>query len=546
VKITGNHSRVHSAQFDLINIAFTSPRHDPPEGHEGSEEGRMSARLLIADSDPVQRRHLEATVNRLGYTAETVTTALEVRERLLGGAGMRAPTIDLLILDLASTDGGATELLAALEEDPRRIPTIVQAAPGAIEEIQPSIRAGARDFIVKPVGAQRLEVSLENVLHTAALEKEVARLGREAAGSSTFAELGGASEAMQRVARLGTKAAKTKLAVLLEGEAGTGKEVVARAIHGASERRGRAFVSVNCRALPPIEAWPILFGQGRGPLGEAEAKQAGKVREAEGGTLFLDEVGSLPPGIQVALLRALQTGEIEPSGARRPLEVDVRFIVATTQNLIELVTRGLFREDLFYRLSVASIAIPPLRARREDTGELARRFCARFAAELGKNVRGIGAEALHLLERYDWPGNVRELENALFRAVALAEGDELGVAEFPQIAALAGHIRIAPPPVAVPPVRAKEFVTVEVRDPNVLALLDESGRMHRLDRLEKEAIRFALGHYHGQISAVARGLGIGRSTLYRKMKDYGLAPGNVDLPGSAEPEAGDRLDGAAA
>lgn len=500
----------------------------------------MSARLLIADADPVQRRHLETAVNRFGYAAETVETGLAARERLLGPAGARGPAIDLLILDLASTGCEATTLLAALARKGRRIPTIVQAAPAAIETILPPMRAGACDFIVKPVGVERLKVSLENALHLAALEDEVKRLGRQAAGCSSFADMVGASDAMERVARLAQKAARTTLTVLLEGEAGTGKETVARAIHGASERRGRPFVSVDCRTLPADLAWSILFGQEKGAVSGAEDRKAGKLLEAQGGTLFIDEVGTLPVEIQAALLRALQGGEVEPIGARRRLEVDARFIVATTQNLIELVTRGVFREDLFYRLNLFPIAIPPLRARREDIGALARRFCARFAAEQGKIMHGIGAEALAMLESYDWPGNVRQLENAVYRAIVLADCDELTVAEFPLVAAHAASFAVrippAPPPAAAGPEHEKEFVTVEVRDPNVLALLDEAGRMHPLDRLEADAIRFALGHYRGHISAMARGLGIGRSTLYRKMRDYGLGSGTGDASESGSPD----------
>ncbi len=510
----------------------------------------MSARLLIADADPVHRRHLETTVNRLGYAAEAVETGLSARERLLGPAGAHAPAIDLLILDLASAGLDVAALLAAFERDGRRIPTIVQAAPGAIEPILGLMRAGATDFIVKPVGAERLKVSLDNALHLAALGAEVRRLARQATGCASFAEIVGASEGMDRVARLGKRAARTTMTVLLEGEAGTGKEAVARAIHGESDRRGHSFVPVSCRALPAELAWPILFGRHRSALGGAEERHAGKLLEAQGGTLFLDEVDTLPLEVQIAILRALQAREIDPVGAKRPVKLDARFIVATSRNLIELVTRGLFREDLFYRLNLFPISIPPLRARRDDIGDLARHFCARFAAELGKSVRGIGAEASALLESYDWPGNVRQLENAVYRAVVLAEADELTVAEFPQIAARTAGFGVRIPPAPLPsaacPAREKEFVTVEVRDPNVLALLDEAGRIRRLDRLEAEAIRFALCHYRGQMSAMARGLGIGRSTLYRKLRDYGLGAGGGDEPGSSAPEPADSSIGGAA
>jgi DNA-binding NtrC family response regulator len=233
----------------------------------------------------------------------------------------------------------------------------------------------------------------------------------------------------------------------------------------------------------------------------------------------------------------LQEGEIDPIGAKRPVRVDIRLISATNQNLIELVKKGLFREDLFYRLNVFPISIPPLRSRREDIADLARRFAARFAAEEGRNIRGLTAEALSMLTSYHWPGNVRQLENTVFRAVVLSEGDELTVAEFPQIAAhVAGFdVRVPPVPALSPAAdlpREREIVRVEIRDPNVLPLLGPGGDMRKLDEVEKETIRFALVHYRGQMSEIARRLGIGRSTLYRKMKEYGLDEGVIEQAAS--------------
>ena len=230
-------------------------------------------------------------------------------------------------------------------------------------------------------------------------------------------------------------------------------------------------------------------------------------------------------------MRALQEGEVDPVGGKRPVKVDIRLISATNQNLIELVKRGRFREDLYYRLNVFPILIPPLRSRRADVPDLARRFVARFAAEEGKRIRGLTAESIALLAAYDWPGNVRQLENAMFRAVVLADHDELTVAEFPQIAAQVDGFDVRIPPfVAMLPAAPRperEVVRVEVRDPNVLGLLDESGDVRTLESLEAETIRFALAHYRGQMSAMARKLGIGRSTLYRKMKEYGLFQGDA-------------------
>ena len=344
---------------------------------------------------------------------------------------------------------------------------------------------------------------------------------------------------MSRVIRLGERAAKSTIPVLIEGESGVGKELIARAIQGASDRRGKPFVTVNCGALPENLVESILFGHEKGAFTGATERHVGKFVEADGGTLFLDEIGELPLDAQVKLLRALQDGEIDPVGAKRPVKVDIRLISATNQNLIELVKRGEFREDLYYRLNVFPISVPPLRAREGDVPDLARRFLARFAAEEGKRIRGISAEALALLSRYDWPGNVRQLENAVFRAVVLADGDELTRRRVPADRRPGRRLRRARAAAAGAAARAagalpqREIVRVEVRDPNVLHLLDDDGDVRHLDDIEAEVIRFALAHYRGQMSEMARRLGIGRSTLYRKMKDFGLQ----DQDGDDHPEA---------
>jgi DNA-binding NtrC family response regulator len=310
---------------------------------------------------------------------------------------------------------------------------------------------------------------------------------------------------------------------------------MARAIQGGSDRRGKPFVTVNCGALPENLVESILFGHEKGAFTGATEKHAGKFVEAHGGTLFLDEIGELPMEAQVKLLRALQDGEIDPVGARRPIKVDIRLISATNQNLIDLVKRGLFREDLFYRLNVFPVSIPPLRARAADVPDLARRFLARFCAEEGKRIRGLANDAQALLTAYDWPGNVRQLENAMFRAVVLADGDELTVAEFPQIAAQVEgfDVRVPPappPPADVAPAPTGEAVRFEPRNPYVMRLIDDSGDVRKIEDIEAEAIRFAFAHYRGQMSQMARKLGIGRSTLYRKMKELGV---ETDVLGEA-------------
>jgi DNA-binding NtrC family response regulator len=261
---------------------------------------------------------------------------------------------------------------------------------------------------------------------------------------------------MQRVIALGRRAAASNIPVLIEGESGVGKELIARAIQGESERRAMPFVVVNCGAIPENLVESILFGHEKGSFTGAVDKRIGKFQEADGGTLFLDEVGELPLDAQVKLLRALQEGEIDPVGAKKPVSVNFRLISATNRDMIKLVKEGKFREDLYYRLNVFPIWVPPLRERLEDVPELALHFLARFAAEEGRRVTSISAQVLELLTGYSWPGNVRQLENAMFRAVVLCDGSELTINEFPQIAAhvegFNAEVPSAPPPVERRPV----------------------------------------------------------------------------------------------
>jgi DNA-binding NtrC family response regulator len=486
----------------------------------------MAALILIVDDDPIQRRLLEAMTRRFGYESETAESGEQAIARM---EAADKPGVNLIILDLVMPDLDGMGVLGRMRQRGISTPAIVQTAHGSIEAVISAMRAGALDFVVKPVGAERLQVSIKNALRVDALEDELRRATRRGAGELTFRDIGTKVESMTRTLRLAERAAKSNIPVLIEGESGVGKELLARAIQGGSDRRGKPFVTVNCGALPENLVESILFGHEKGAFTGATEKHAGKFAEANGGTLFLDEIGELPMDAQVKLLRALQEGEIDPVGSRRPVKVDIRLVSATNQNLIELVKRGKFREDLYYRLNVFPVTVPPLRARVADVPDLARRFLARFCAEEGKRIRAISNEAFALLCAYEWPGNVRQLENAIFRAVVLADGDEIGIAEFPQIAAQVEgfEVRIppAPPPMPEPAAPApypSDAPTLESGDRNALRLIDENGDVRKLEDIEAEAIRFALAHYRGQMSQMARKLGIGRSTLYRKMKEIGI------------------------
>src|SRR3954468_17960150 len=484
----------------------------------------MAETILIVDDDPVQRRLLEGMARRFGYD---VLTADGGDPAIATLSGPDAARIDCVVLDLVMPDLDGYGVLARMRDLGLSIPVIVQTAHGGIDTVVSAMRAGAMDFVVKPVGAERLQVSLRNALSASALETEFQRLKRSRAGTLTFRDIVTRNARMQQVLRTAEKTTGSLIPVLIEGESGVGKELIARAIHGSGERRTKPFVAVNCGAIPENLVESTLFGHEKGAFTGATDRHVGKFVEASGGTLFLDEVGELPLDAQVKLLRAIQEGEVDPVGAKKSVRVDIRLISATNKSLLDLVKEGRFREDLYYRLNVFPMTLPPLRARREDIADLARSFLARFAAEEGKRVRGIAAEALSLLVRYDWPGNVRQLENALFRAVVLADGDELTLAEFPQIVCQVEgfELRIPPAPTFADgaPAPVREIVRVEVRDPHAISLVDESGDMRKLEELEAEIIRFALQHYRGHMSAVSRRLGIGRSTLYRKLKDLGLA-----------------------
>jgi len=497
----------------------------------------MPKRVLIVDDDPAQRRLLEECIKRFGLETKTAASGDQALH-ILTGPEKRDYALVLLDLVMPGTNGQA--VLERLRNEPGVPPIIVQTAHGSIDAAIQAMRAGAVDFVVKPASPERLEVSISSALKLQALSGEIARLKKKSEGRLTFSDLI-AGPSMQRVVALGKRAASSQIPVLIEGESGVGKELIARAIQGESDRAGKPFVTVNCGAIPENLVESILFGHEKGSFTGAVEKRIGKFQEADGGTLFLDEVGELPLEVQVKLLRALQEGEIDPIGAKRPVKVDIRIISATNRDMIELVKSGRFREDLFYRLNVFPIWVPPLRQRPEDIPELAYHFLARFAAEEGKRVTSISPEAMELLTKYSWPGNVRQLENAVFRAVVLADGPELTVAEFPQIAmhvqGRAPEIPPAPPPPKPAMYTGPAMIGADSRVPRTIELrrndgakaigipaITETGDVRSLTEIEADMIRLALGRYRGHMSEVARRLGIGRSTLYRKMQEYGLEP----------------------
>jgi DNA-binding NtrC family response regulator len=486
----------------------------------------MAATILIVDDDPVQRRLIENMVQKCGYEAIVADSGDAAIAMLISP---ESAAIDAVVLDLVMPGLDGMGVLDRIREASLNIPVIVQTAHGGIDNVVSAMRAGAHDFVVKPVGMERLQVSLRNALNASALKGELQRIRHSREGRLTFADIITRSETMTAVLRTAQKAAASSIPVLIEGESGVGKELFARAIHGSSERKSKPFVAVNCGAIPDNLVESILFGHEKGAFTGATERHTGKFVEASGGTLFLDEISELPLTAQVKLLRALQEGAVEAVGGRKPVKVDVRIISATNRNLLDHVKRGHFREDLFYRLHVLPLTIPPLRARREDVPHLLRHFLARFGAEENRTISGISGEAMAHLAHLDWPGNIRQLENAVYRAVVMSEGDHLELADFP-LAAAQPAVTVQPhsEPLVVSPalhptapalVSGSDIPIVPLPAGGTLSMLNNAGDVRPLEEMEHEIIRFAISHYRGQMSEVARRLKIGRSTLYRKLDE---------------------------
>lgn len=494
----------------------------------------MAKTVLVVDDDPTQRRLMQAVLEKQGHTFQGA------QDGDSGLAAVKRGGIDVVMLDMIMPGMDGVETLEAIRAREPDLPVIMLTAHGGIETVVRAMRAGAVDFFVKPASPERIAVSLRNALKVKDLSSEVTRLKKTRSGQLGFADMIAGAPAMRQVVRLGERAAKSNIPILVTGESGVGKELVARSIAAASDRAGRPFVAVNCGAIPENLVESTLFGHEKGSFTGAVAKHLGKFQEADGGTLFLDEIGELPLDMQVKLLRALQEGEVDPVGSRRPVKVDVRIVSATNRDLTEQVKTGAFREDLFYRLNVFPIEVPSLAKRRDDIPALVRHFIARFNAQEGKAVLDATGETMDLLARHEWKGNVRQLENAVFRAVVLSDSDYLTPEDFPQISGLTPTLRDAEPAMAKAPAPAPAPApgsvpavpsSTDVFDAAALAdeddalrvdILDAGGHLRSLEAIERDLIAFAIETYSGRMAEVARRLGVGRSTLYRKVREYDL------------------------
>jgi two-component system response regulator AtoC len=451
-------------------------------------------RVLVVDDEPSMRHLLTAILAESGREVRAVAGAQEALREL------GAREYDLVITDVRMPGISGLELLRAIQESQTEVMVVVMSAYGAHEAAVEAMKAGAYDYLQKPFRPDDVLLLLRKAEERERLSRENARLRGELARSGSPGAIVGASEAMQRVLRQVRKIAGQKTTVLLEGESGTGKELVARALHEASPRAALPFVAVNCGAIPAELLESELFGHVKGAFTDATRDKKGLAVEADGGTLLLDEVAELPLGLQVKLLRFLQEEEVRPVGGTRTRRVDVRIVAATARDLRREVDEGRFREDLFWRLNVVPVRLPPLRERREDIPLLAAHFLARFGRLRPELAMRLSAEAREALAAHRWPGNVRELEHAIERAVVLAEGQEIREEDLPDEVRLGARSGAA----VSAPGAAELSVKRATRE------------------LEERLIRAALERTGGNRTRAAELLELSYRALLYKIKDYGI------------------------
>jgi two-component system response regulator HydG len=473
------------------------------------------ARVLVIDDEVAVARALEVLLGRADFHVTSCTTPDDAMAAALD------PGLSVVLVDLNLPGCNGLEILGAVKARNPDVQVVVMTGQGTIPAATAAVKKGAWDFITKPF--ESLDEVVE-LVRRAAAHCQLLRRNRELealVATSASADFVGSSPAMREVFRLIDKVSGSNATVLVTGESGTGKELVARSLHRRSPRARRPFVAVNCAAMTPTLLESELFGHVKGAFTGAASSKRGLFEAASGGTLFLDEVGDIPLSTQVALLRALQEGEVRPVGATEHIKVDVRVIAATNVDLKKAMAQGRFREDLFYRLNVISIALPPLRARREDVALLAYHFLARYAQRAGKKVERFSAEALRSLEQFHWPGNVRELENAVERAVVLARGPEVSVDELPAAVTSAAQV-VDVAPKAAPSVEAPLMPYVQAKKLAVGAF-------------DQQYLTRVLAKTGGNITAAAALAGLDRSNFRRLVKQYQLPRkgGSVEAGSSA-------------
>ena len=450
-----------------------------------------STHVLVIDDDEAMGRMLEARLVALGMQVTATTRALDALEVA------RTKNVDVVVTDVNMPGLGGLDLCRRLLEIRPNLPVILMTGFGTMETAIEAIRAGAYDFLPKPFATDQLVLTIERAVEVSRLKNEVVRLRAVVAASQSFDQLIGASAKMVELYALLDKLANSDAAVLISGESGTGKELVARALHAKGARARGPFVAVNCAAMPEALLESELFGHVKGAFTDAKNAKPGLFVSANDGTVFLDEIGELPLGLQPKLLRALQERKVRPVGGTAEIPFNARVVSATNRDLETMVEERTFREDLFFRINVIEVPLPPLRARGDDILILAQYFLERVANRVNKKVLGLSPEAAQKLVSYSWPGNVRELENCMERAVAIASFDHIAVDDLPQ------KIRQYKPAAEV-------------------ATSDGETEWATLEEAEHRYVLRVLTSLGGNKSAAARVLNVERKTLQRMMKRWGL------------------------
>jgi DNA-binding NtrC family response regulator len=458
----------------------------------------MRYRVLIVDDEADGRDTLSQLVQAWDYDVRTAADGREAQRLALDWHP------DAILSDLVMPGADGLWLLRALRSDLPDCPVVLLTGRGSVQMAVQAIKDGAYDFIEKPVEASRLKVVLERALEKKRTLREVQLLKRRLAALVPGTDIIGAAPSMQRVLDLVRKVAPSAASVVIQGESGTGKEVLARAIHSLSPRRDGPFLALNCSAIPPTLIEAELFGYERGAFTGAVERRLGDFELASGGTLFLDEVGELPPELQGKFLRVLEERRVRRLGGRAEVEVDARVLCATQGDLREEARRGRFREDLYFRLHVFTVELPPLRERREDIPLLAQHFVDKFNAETGRRVHGVTPAATAVLQGYAWPGNIRELRNVLERAMILVEGDLIGVEQLPP--------ELVPGPPGASSLRLPLDLT--------------------LDEVERRYLLATLRRLGGNKARTAEALGLSEKTLYNKLNRYAAEGRRAEVPGA--------------
>jgi two-component system NtrC family response regulator len=448
--------------------------------------------ILVVDDDASLRRVLKMQLEEAGYQVALAATG----EEALGALNQRRP--DLVITDLRMPGTGGMDLLRHIREQHPDTTVIIITAFGTVETAVEAMKAGAYDYVTKPIDYTALALVVHRAMERQSLMEEVRKLRSALDLRYGFESIIGESPALLRVLEMASRVAQRDSTVLIRGETGTGKELLARAIHHNSRRKDGPFVTINCGAIPRDLLESELFGYTRGAFTGAQAAKPGKVELADSGTLFLDEIGELPPELQVKLLRLLQQGEVDKIGSTVRAVVDVRVIAATHRNLLAMVEDGTFREDLYYRLAVVPLEIPPLRERSGDVAELAQHIFLQTKQKHGLPNLRIAPAVLTRLATWRWPGNVRELENVIERMVVLSSGDEVTPADLPE-------------PLQAEPAQTSGMISLELPENGV-----------SLEAVERELILKALERHGWNQSQAARFLDISRKTLIYRMEKYGL------------------------